>query len=354
MPVEEPRTRLEEALARCRRDPVLGRALIQSGDGGRRALAQLEALGARALLPEDEDFPPALRTIPDAPTYLFALGRLPPAGSGAVALVGTRHPSPTGRRFAEEAGYALAAAGVPVVSGLARGIDACAHVGALRARGRDTGVVPTVAVVATGLDSCYPAEHRTLFRQIAEAGAILSEFPPGSPPIKVHFIRRNRLLAGLARLTVVVEAREKSGALVTAQYAAEQGSEVAALPGDVYNPAAAGPNRLLADGAAPVAGVAALLEHATLLGILPRAARRRGRRAVPPAPADLGPEARALLAALGVRPRPLDRLAEEAGLGAGPAWVALLDLELRGLARQEPEGVVLTPVGGGGGDAPRA
>lgn len=348
MPAEDPRTRLEEALARCGRDPVLGRALHHAPDGGQSALRRLVAIGARALLPEDDDFPPGLRTIPDPPTHLFALGRLPPPGSGAVALVGTRNPSPTGRRFAEEAGHALAAAGVPVISGLARGVDAAAHAGALRARGLATGVVPTVAVVATGLETCYPPEHGALFRRVAEAGALLSEFPPGSPPLKVHFIRRNRLLAGLARLTVVVEAREKSGALVTAHYAMEQGSEVAALPGDVYNPAAAGPNRLLAEGAAAIGGVAALLAHAALLGLLPRTPRRRGRRVPPPPPEDLPPEGAALLAVLGARPRPLDRLAQEAGLAAPAAWAALLDLELRGLARQEPEGVVLAPAGPGG------
>lgn len=345
---EDRRPGLEEALERCRRDAVLGRALDNCDRRMRAALDTLVRLEARALLVEEPEFPAALRDIPDPPTHLFLRGVPPAAGAPHVALVGTRHPGPSGRRFAEEAGEVLARHGVVVVSGLARGVDGLAHAGALR--GALPGRCVTLAVIASGFDRCYPPEHAGLASRVLACGALLTEFPPGAPALRFHFIRRNRLLSGLARLLVVVEARRKSGALVTAEYALQQGREIGALPGDIYNPAAEGTNRLLFDGATPIVSPAALVQRLIELEMI---VPERRRRRFAPRPAGLSAEAGRVWEELTRRPQAIDALAARTALQPGPLLGALLELELAGRLRRDPEGVSRQEDADGGGGPDR-
>ncbi len=191
----------------------------------------------------DVDYPPLLRQCADAPAGLFVVGDVTRLSSLSVAIVGSRKPSIDGRRAATEYGAALSQAGLTVVSGLALGVDGAAHIGALRERGS------TVAVMATGIDTVYPARHRHLARDIAHHGAVVTEFLPGATPQSRHFHRRNRTISGLALGTLVVEAGRPSGSLITATAAAQQGRDVFALPWSLYHRGAEGCHALLADGA---------------------------------------------------------------------------------------------------------
>ncbi|MFN8546909.1 MAG: DNA-processing protein DprA [Candidatus Eisenbacteria bacterium] len=234
------------------------RELFQSGrtstelalvDAGTIAACQgvLASIGARFLADEEPDFPEELREIPDPPLHLFVRGTLPPrALAPRVGIIGARAASEAGKEIAFVLGRDLALAGCVIVSGLARGIDGEAHRGALAADGC------TLAVLGSGLDICYPSEHRALFDAIPKRGALLSEFPPGTPPLAHHFPMRNRILSGLVDLLIVVEGTEKSGARSTVDHALDQGREVWAVPRDILLAGSALPNRLLADGAPPV------------------------------------------------------------------------------------------------------
>ena len=193
--------------------------------------------------PRGEGYPALLGGLQDAPLALFVVGNTHALALPAVAVVGTRHPSRDGARLAEQLGYELAGAGFAVVSGLALGVDAAAHRGALRAGG------VTVAVMATGVDRVYPAVHRQLAADICRSGALVSEFSPGVAPRRHHFPRRNRTISGLSLATVVVEAGRPSGSLITASAAAQQGREVFAAPWSLYHPGGEGCVHLLADGA---------------------------------------------------------------------------------------------------------
>ncbi|MGQ9512351.1 DNA-processing protein DprA [Thermodesulfitimonas sp.] len=218
-----------------------------------RELGKLKQAGAGFVTLADEDYPAPLREIPDPPAALFYRGSLV-AGEVAVAIVGTRRCSHYGRVVAEELAGEIAGAGVAVVSGLARGVDAAAHRGALAAGGR------TIAVLGTGFDTCYPRENRQLLEEIASRGLVLTEFPLGMPPEPWHFPVRNRIIAGLSQAVVVVEAGRRSGALITADLALEQGREVMAVPGNITNPLSFGPNWLLKQGARPVTSGLDILE----------------------------------------------------------------------------------------------
>jgi len=227
----------------------------------------LAATGVDVLLPDRTGYPAALAGDPGAPAVLMALGtpsRL--EGRPSVAVVGTRSATPYGRRVASELGADLAAAGVVVVSGLARGIDAAAHAGALSA---GPGSAPPVAVVGTGLDHPYPPESRALWDQVAVAGAVFSEAPLGTPPLPRVFPARNRIIAALADVVVVVECHRVGGSLYTAEAAARRSIPVCAVPGSVHSPASAGTNGLLADGCAPVRDATDVLAAVSLV----RAAR---------------------------------------------------------------------------------
>ena len=209
-----------------------------------KILADCQRLGLRILTIQDAEYPGRLQNIYDPPCLLYVKGRLPAIDeTAAVAVVGTRDCTPYGVACAEKLGYGLASGGAVVVSGLAKGIDAAASRGALRAGG------VTVGVVGNGLDVHYPYESRYLYEDIAAAGALLSEYPPGTEPAGSHFPARNRIISGLSLATLVVEAPERSGALITAETALEQGRDVFAVPGPIDAPASVGCNRLIRDGA---------------------------------------------------------------------------------------------------------
>jgi DNA processing protein len=219
---------------------------LHSEEPRRRAETELEKLaklGAEALTLEDPRYPPQLRRIYDPPIVLYALGQVEALTVPALAIVGTRRPSPSGVNVATELARELARRGLAIVSGFARGIDAAAHRGALEAKGR------TIAVFGTGLDIIYPREHRALAEQIRERGAWVTEFPMGVSPLPQNFPFRNRIISGMSLGVIVVEAAERSGSLITARLALEQDREVFAVPGPITSPRSYGPNYLIKCGA---------------------------------------------------------------------------------------------------------
>ena len=225
-------------------------------DKADKILADCQRLGLRILTIQDAEYPGRLQNIYDPPCLLYVKGRLPAIDeTAAVAVVGTRDCTPYGVACAEKLGYGLASGGAVVVSGLAKGIDAAASRGALRAGG------VTVGVVGNGLDVHYPYESRYLYEDIAAAGALLSEYPPGTEPAGSHFPARNRILSGLSLATLVVEAPERSGALITADTAVEQGRDVFAVPGPIDAPNSVGCNRLIREGAVLTADAWDLLQE---------------------------------------------------------------------------------------------
>jgi DNA processing protein len=287
----------------------------------RAELERLAQLGLRFLPRSDGRFPALLRAIHDPPPGLFLRGAADAdlLARPAVAVVGARACSAYGRQVARSLGRDLAAAGLVVVSGLARGIDAEAHRGALETGGA------TVAVLGCGIDRDYPAAHRELARSIAEQSVVVSEYAPGVEPAPWRFPARNRIVAGLCAATVVVEARERSGALITADFALEEGREVFAVPGEITSALSAGSNALLRLGATPLTAAADVLES-------------YGLAQTPPAEVDVGPAAAAVLERLRDGAAGADELARATGIGAGALAAALSELELAGLAHME-EGV---------------
>jgi DNA processing protein len=278
------------------------------------ALAQK---GVRWLSRSSPGFPLGLAAIFDPPVGLFLRGSADPSRLDvpAVAVVGARSCSPYGAHVARMLGRELAGAGLVVVSGMARGVDGEAHRGALEAGGR------TIAVLGCGIDRDYPAAHAELARRIGEAGLIVSEYPPGVEPAPWRFPARNRIIAGLAAAIVVVEARERSGALITADLALEEGREVFAVPGEITSALSAGTNRLLRLGAVAATSAADVLES---FGLAPR----------PPDPPDLDPEVAGVLARLRDAPAAADELVRELGLDAAALSTALAELEVEGLVSE--------------------
>ena len=261
-------------------------------------------------------FPPLLAELHDPPARLFVRGRdVDLLARPTVAIVGARSCSQYGAQVARTLARDLAAAGVVVVSGLARGVDGEAHRGALEAGGT------TVAVLGCGIDRDYPRAHADLARRIAETGLVVSEYPPGTEPAPWRFPARNRIIAGLALATVVVEARERSGALITADFALELGRDVFAVPGEITSALSAGANHLLRQGAAP------LLSAEDVLAAL-------GLEARPPPTPSLSPAAANVLAALADGAKGIDELTRTSGLASADVAAALVELELEGLAVQ--------------------
>ncbi len=298
-----------------------GRQVLADAERWREA-AERERI--RILVHGEPGFPRELEAIPDAPLVVYLRGALP--DRPMLAIVGSRRPTPSGRRTAVRFSEALGRAGAAIVSGLAYGIDAGAHEGAL-------GVgAPTVAVLASGVDRATPAGNRRLARRILdEGGAWLSEHPPGHMPRPYDFPERNRLISGLARASLVVEARESSGSLWTARHALEQGKDVAVVPGPIDVDACRGSNRLLREGALPI-----LDEEDLRLLVLPDAPTLLG--AMAPR-AALSPAAERVLARLEDGPVEIDRLAREIG-GSQAIAAPLLELEIAGLAAREGACVV--------------
>ncbi|MGD8395794.1 MAG: DNA-processing protein DprA [Candidatus Eiseniibacteriota bacterium] len=300
----------------------------------RRRARRFLAAGGRLLLAGEPGFPPRLAAVPWMPVALYLQGAAPLPGHAAT-LVGTRRATPSACDITRRLAAAIARAGVSVVSGLALGIDAAAHRGALEAGG------PTVAVLGTGTDRCYPRQHRQLRDRIAAGGLLISQLPPGTGPRAYQFPARNRILAALADVVVVVQAPAASGALITARQALELGVEVMAVPGDPCLPENAGSNRLIADGAAPV------LDASDLLGAVFGMAWPVPAAAEPAKlPAMLGGHARRLLAAIDLTPRSLEATAAAIGLRIADVLEAAIELELAGLAESLPGGHLrLTPRG---------
>lgn len=259
----------------------------------------------------DDAYPPALLEIPDPPNVLYVRGKPALLKQRGLGVVGSRNATPQGLRTAEQFARTLAGEGLCIISGLALGIDAAAHRGALAAGGA------TIAVIGTGADRVYPARNHELALAIAEHGAIVSEFPLGTPGIAANFPRRNRIIAGLSRGVLVVEAATESGSLITARLAGEQGREVFAIPGSIHSPVARGCHKLIRQGAKLVETAADVLEE---LGDLPAATT------LPPATDDAHP----LLAAIGHDPCSLDELVERSELAAEKLLPELLTLELAG------------------------
>ncbi len=276
----------------------------------------IKKLGWRFAAAGDPDFPARLAAIVDPPLGLFVRGSLP--SGHAVALVGARRASTYGREVAEYLGRELACAGVAVVSGMARGVDSAAHRGALAVGG------PTAAVWGAGPDRVYPPEHETLAEEIAAHGCLATEYPPGCAPLAHHFPERNRIIAGLSEAVVVVEADERSGALITARLALEEGREVMAVPGSVFSRLSAGPNGLLRAGAAP-----ALTADDVLAAL-----------GLPPRPTAAGGEEESPLLAL-ITPGEavtVDRLAAESRMPVAQVLEVLVALELGGRVVRQADG----------------
>ncbi|MDR4479252.1 MAG: DNA-processing protein DprA [Nitrospira sp.] len=296
-----------------------------------KELDQLSHRPVTVLTYLDTQYPSPLRMIPDPPPLLYVQGTLLETDRHAVAIVGTRKVSGAGRILAEELAGELARMGFTIVSGLARGVDAAAHRGALAGHGR------TLAVMGCGLDRTYPADHRQLREAIERQGAILSELPLGAAPHSYHFPRRNRIISGLSLGVVVTEATIESGSLITARLAGEQGREVFAVPGAVKAETSRGPNSLIKEGARLVESAQDILDE--LLPQLDTTFRARlsaGTGAgVHPTPA-LGAEERLVYDVLSVLPQSVDDVIRRSGLPASHVAAILLSLELKNCVRQLP------------------
>lgn len=302
---------------------ALAAALLSGPDDGfiDGQLADCGRIGASIICRDDPGYPPLLRRLADAPPLLFVRGELPRAEAGAVAIVGSRTASQYGKRMAETLARGLAARGIAVVSGMARGIDSAAHRGALEAGGS------TVAVLGCGVDRCYPPENAALRDRIAGCGAVVSEYPFGTEPLAGHFPSRNRIITGMALGTVAVEAREDSGVFSSVRWASDQGREVFAVPGPVTAATSVGTNRLIKQGAKLVQSVDDILEELNV--------------AVPPPlpqPPKPRPDAAELpvFQALQDAPLHIDLIAQGSKLNTAEALRILLALELKGMARQLP------------------
>lgn len=296
---------------------------------GHDAAADIEAALAWAAQPGnhiltlgDSAYPRALLTADDPPVLLYAKGDLALLDRPAFAIVGSRNATRQGEANATAFAAALAGAGLTIVSGLAAGVDAAAHQGAL------TDTASTIAVIGTGIDRIYPAKNEALAREIAARGVILSEFPLGTPPIAANFPRRNRLIAGLSRGCLVVEAAKQSGSLITARLAAEIGREVFAIPGSIHSPQSKGCHALIKQGAKLVESAQDILEELHWTAVVTPTA-------LPPVTeAETDP----ILIALGGDPCDLDTLAARTGLAADALLARLLPLELAGRLAQLPGG----------------
>ena len=307
-------------------------AKIVSAETAARVLADLDAAAVDAALEwasadgnailtlADSDYPQSLLETPDPPALLYLRGRRELLARPGLAVVGSRNATPQGVSNAEHFAQAFSAAGLTIVSGLALGIDAAAHRGGLEAAGS------TIAVLGTGADILYPQRNRALGERIAREGLIVSEFPLGTPPHGANFPRRNRVISGLARGCLVVEAALASGSLITARLAAEQGREVFAIPGSIHSPHAKGCHALIKQGAKLVESAQDLLQELGVTGL-----------AAPPAAADAALPG--LLAHLGYDPCDIDTLCARSGLTAAAVSAMLLQLELDGKVGSLPGGL---------------
>ncbi len=285
-----------------------------------RVLEKIAAGNVRVITWLDGDYPRRLKEIDQSPPVLFIRGTINVEDDWAVAVVGTRRVTPYGRQIADEIGRFLAQNGVTVVSGLARGVDAIAHQSALQAGGR------TFAVLGSGVDVIYPPEHRKLAAEIIQQGAVISDYPVGTQPDGVNFPPRNRIISGLSLATVVVEAGEKSGALITAEFAVDQGRDVFAVPGSILAAQSQGTNRLIEQGARPLLKMSEILESLKLEQI---PEKQQTRKLNP-----MSKEEQRLLEQLSSEPVHIDQLCELTGLPITNVSATLTMMELKGFVTQ--------------------
>jgi len=283
---------------------------------------KLNKIGADFITYKDQNYPKNLRAIYDPPPALFVMGQIVKGDELAVALVGSRKATAYGLSVAEQLSAALVKAGVTVVSGMARGIDSAAHKGCLSAGGR------TIAVMGSGLNVVYPRENRKLMERIAASGAVISEFPLGSQPEAWHFPMRNRVISGLSRAVVVVEAGEKSGALITTDFALEQGRDVMAVPGSIGSPLSRGPHKLIKQGAKLVENAEDILEELGITTLFPEENTKRH--------IELNKDEEAVFGVISIDPVHFDEIVNKSNLPAQQVLAALMFLELKGLVRQLP------------------
>ena len=286
----------------------------------RKLWEKIESQGIKILTWQDEAYPGRLKEIDQPPPVLYIRGEYLPDDLFAVAIVGTRRVTAYGRQITEEISSFLAANGITVISGLARGVDAIAHQSTLKAGGR------TIAVLGCGVDKIYPPEHRGLAEQMMERGAIISDYALGTPPDASNFPPRNRIISGLSLAVVVVEAGETSGALITAEFAAEQGREVFAVPGSILAPQSKGTNKLIQTGALPLLSMDDLMQALDLT----RVGEQKAARKVIPADET---EAR-LMNVLGSEPLHVDEIRNQAELPIEKVSATLALMELKGMVRQ--------------------
>lgn len=295
-----------------------------------RQVKVVERLKIQTVSLFDSSYPTRLKAIPDPPPLLYVSGSFLPKDEVAVAIVGGRRATPSGRLVTEEIAKELAGCGVTIVSGLARGIDAAAHRGALAGKGR------TIAVLGCGIDRTYPSEHHALRRNIESCGAVISELPIGAAPHSHHFPRRNRIISGLSLGVLVGEAAIDSGSLITAKLALEQGRDVFAVPGSIKEETCRGSNRLIKEGAKLIEEAQDILDE-----VLPQVdARQRAMlqvgRAFTEMPKSLGKQEASVYDALSYEARSIDAVIESTGLSAAEVSSVLLSLELNGRIRQLP------------------
>lgn len=305
----------------------------QAREGIQKELDSLDRLGITVIPFGDDAYPRRLKTLPDPPLLLYSTGTMIPSDQLAVAVVGSRRPTPAGRAWTERLSRDLASAGFTIVSGLARGIDGAAHKGAVAAGGR------TWAVLGCGLDQTYPSEHRALREQIEAHGAVLSELPLGASPHAYHFPRRNRIISGLSVGVVVTEAAAKSGSLITARLASEQGREVFAVPGSVREETSRGPHGLIKQGATLVESAQDIIDE--LLPQLEDQERERiGGRPMSGeemgVPSALKEEESVLFKFVTYEPIQMEDLILKSGLAAHSVSTLLLSMELKGWIRRLP------------------
>ncbi len=304
---------------------------LQAGNGPGRCVLTLG----------DADYPAPLLDIPDPPLMLYAMGQTAQLATlraaQALAMVGSRNPTPQGVENARAFACSLASSGLTVVSGLALGVDGAAHEGALQGALK-TGQLATIAVVGTGLDRVYPRQHRDLAHRIAQNGLILSEYPLGTPPLSPNFPRRNRLISGLSQATLVVEAALQSGSLITAKQALEQGRDVMAIPGSIHSAQAKGCHALIKQGAKLVESAQDVLEELRLPALDMLQALDLTEPSPEDAPSGQDPE-RALLRAMGHDPVGLDALQARCGWPTAQLQAQLLELELMGQVGRLPGGL---------------
>jgi DNA processing protein len=297
-------------------------------DEAEKEIIRAEKAAVKIVPFTDSSYPARLRMISDPPSLLYLKGEIRRDDEKAVAVVGSRSTSDYGRRVARDLCRGLASLGFTVVSGMARGIDGTAHETSLNAGGR------TIAVLGSGVDRVYPAEHDKLYRRISENGAVISEFPMGTRPLAFNFPARNRLISGLSLGVVVVEATEKSGSLITAALALEQGREVFAVPGEVGASRSRGAHRLIRQGAKLVETVDDIMEE-----IAPQLLVRSGKTLSAPRrtlPQNLGDEFQRIFGLFQERPLQIDEVIESSGCSASRVSEILLELELQGYIKQLP------------------